>query len=53
MAGGTVNLAQIDLNLLVSARTLLRDLGEEAAYFDDLLTIDPPLSLTFGLQMRF
>ena len=42
-----------ELNLLVSARTLLRELGEEAAYFDDLLTIDPPLRLTFGLQMRF
>jgi hypothetical protein len=42
-----------ELNLLLSARTLLRDVGDEGAYFDELLTIDPPLRVTCGLQMRF
>jgi hypothetical protein len=42
-----------ELNLLFSARTLLRDVGDEGAYFDELLTIDPPLRVTCGLQMRF
>jgi hypothetical protein len=42
-----------ELNLLLSARTLLRELGQEAAYFDELLTVDPPLRITCGLQMRF
>ncbi len=42
-----------ELNLLVSARTLLRELGENAAYYDELLTVDPPLRITCGLQIRF
>jgi hypothetical protein len=42
-----------ELNLLFSARTLLRDVGDDGAYFDELLTIDPPLRVTCGLQMRF
>lgn len=42
-----------ELNLLLSARTLLRELEENAAYFDELLTVDPPLRITCGLQMRF
>jgi hypothetical protein len=42
-----------ELNLLLSARTLLRELGENAAYYDELLTLDPPLRITCGLQMRF
>jgi hypothetical protein len=42
-----------ELNLLLSARTLLRELGENAGYYDELLTLDPPLRITCGLQMRF
>jgi len=42
-----------ELNLLLSARTLLRELGEDAAYFDELLTVNPPVRITCGLQMRF
>lgn len=42
-----------ELNLLVSARTLLRDVTDEGAYYDELLVINPPLRVTCGLQMRF
>ncbi|MEO8482069.1 MAG: TonB-dependent receptor [Acidobacteriota bacterium] len=42
-----------ELNLLLSARTLLHELGEGTAYFDELLTVNPPLRITCGLQMRF
>jgi hypothetical protein len=42
-----------ELNILLSARTLLRELGGNAAYYDELLTVDPPLRITCGLQMRF
>jgi hypothetical protein len=42
-----------ELNLLVSARTLLRGVGDDGAYFDELLTVAPPLRITCGLQMKF
>jgi hypothetical protein len=42
-----------ELNLLLSARTLLRDLSSEGAFYDELLTVAPPTRLTCGLQMRF
>lgn len=41
------------LTLLVSARTLLRELDADGAYFDELLTLAPPLRVTCGLQMKF
>jgi hypothetical protein len=42
-----------ELNILVAARTLLRDLGNEASFYDELLTVSPPLQVTCGIQMRF
>ena len=42
-----------DLNLVVSARTLLRDLGPDGSYYDELMTLAPPLRITCGIQMRF
>lgn len=42
-----------DLNLLVSARTLLRDLGQDGSYYDELMTLAPPLRIICGIQMRF
>jgi hypothetical protein len=42
-----------ELNLLVAARTLLRDFDANGAFYDELLTVAPPLRLTCGLQMRF
>jgi hypothetical protein len=42
-----------ELNLLVSVRTLLRDLGSGVAYYDELLTLAPPTRFSCGLQMRF
>lgn len=41
------------LNLVVSARTLVNAIDERGAYYDDLLTVAPPLRLTCGIQMRF
>lgn len=42
-----------DLNVLVSVRTLFRDLHEPGGFYDELLTVAPPVRLTCGLQMRF
>jgi hypothetical protein len=42
-----------ELNLLVAARTLLRDVGVGGAFYDELLTVAPPMQVTCGLQMRF
>lgn len=42
-----------DVNLLVSIRTLHRELQEPGGYYDELLTVAPPVRLTCGLQMRF
>ena len=41
-----------ELNLLFSARTMLNEPGA-GAYYDELLTVAPPLRVTCGLQMRF
>lgn len=41
-----------ELNLLVSARTLLHEF-ESVGYYNELLTVAPPVRLTCGLQMRF
>jgi hypothetical protein len=42
-----------ELNLLVAARTLLHDVGVGGAFYDELLTMAPPMQVTCGLQMRF
>jgi hypothetical protein len=42
-----------ELNLLVSARTLLHELGTASGFYNELLTVAPPVRLTCGLQMRF
>jgi outer membrane receptor protein involved in Fe transport len=42
-----------ELNLLITVRTLMRDLGDEGSLYDELLTVRPPLRLTSGVQMRF
>lgn len=39
--------------LVVGARTLLSDLHDSRGYYDDLLTVAPPLRVTCGIQMRF
>lgn len=41
------------LHLVVAARTLLSDLDAVGGFYDDLLTLAPPLRLTCGIQMRF
>ena len=41
------------VNLMIAARTLLSDLDARGSYYDDLLTLSPPLRLTCGIQMRF
>ncbi len=42
-----------ELNLLVSARTLLHEFDVVGAFYNELLTVAPPVRLTCGLQMRF
>ena len=42
-----------EVNLLVAARTLLRDVHGEASFYDELLTVAPPLQVLCGIQMRF
>jgi hypothetical protein len=42
-----------ELTVLVAARTLLRDVGAGGAFYDELLTLAPPMQVTCGLQMRF
>ena len=46
-------LRHAELNLLVAARTLLREVGAGGAFYDELLTVAPPMQVTCGLQMRF
>jgi hypothetical protein len=41
------------LNVVLSARTLLRDLGQDGSYYDELMTLSPPMQVTCGIQMRF
>jgi hypothetical protein len=47
------SLGQRELNLLLSARTLLHPVDERGGFYDELLTVDPPVRLMCGLQMRF
>ena len=42
-----------ELNVLFSARTLMHHLDEGGGFYDELLTVAPPVRLTGGLQMRF
>ena len=42
-----------ELNLVVTVRTLLRDLDAAGSMYDELLTVRPPLRVTSGVQMRF
>lgn len=41
------------LELLFAARTLFRDLREAGAFYDELLTVSPPLRFMAGVQVRF
>ena len=41
------------LELLFAARSLLRDLDHPGSYYDELLTVAPPMRLTGGVQVRF
>jgi hypothetical protein len=42
-----------ELNLLLSARTLVHHLDEGGGFYDELLTVAPPVRLTCGIQVRF
>ncbi|MCC7043934.1 MAG: carboxypeptidase regulatory-like domain-containing protein [Acidobacteria bacterium] len=42
-----------ELNLLLAARTLLHELDTAGGFYNELLTVAPPVRLTCGLQMRF
>lgn len=46
-------LGDAEFNLLFSARTLLHDLDTVGGFYDELLTVAPPVRLACGLQMRF
>lgn len=41
------------LEVLFAVRTLFRDAREGASWYDELLTVGPPLRLMGGIQMRF
>lgn len=47
------SLAPDAVTLVLGARTLLGGVNDGRAYYDDLLTVAPPLRLTCGLQVRF
>jgi hypothetical protein len=42
-----------EFNVLLSAQTLLRQFDTASGYYDELLTVAPPVRLACGLQMRF
>jgi hypothetical protein len=42
-----------ELNVLLSARTLIHELETASGFYNELLTVAPPVRLTCGLQMRF
>lgn len=46
-------LGDAEFNLLFSARTLLHDFDTVGGFYDELLTVAPPVRLSCGLQMRF
>ncbi len=41
------------LELLFAIRTLMRDSRERGSFYDELLTVAPPMRLMGGVQMRF
>jgi hypothetical protein len=41
------------LQVFLALRTLLHDAGAAASFYDELLTVSPPVRLTVGLQMGF
>jgi hypothetical protein len=41
------------LELIFAVRTLFRDTRERASFYDELLTVRPPLRLMGGIQLRF
>jgi hypothetical protein len=41
------------LEVLVSARTLSRERLQDGGFYDELLTVAPPLRLMGGVQVRF
>ena len=41
------------LHLVVSARTLVADVGGRSSFYDELLAIAPPVRLSAGIEMRF
>jgi hypothetical protein len=41
------------LQVFVALRTLLHDPSAAASFYDELLTVSPPVRLTVGLQMGF
>jgi hypothetical protein len=41
------------LEVLVAVRTLFRELGRGGSFYDELLTVSPPLRLMGGVQVRF
>jgi hypothetical protein len=46
-------LRQGEFNVLVSARTLLRDSIHTGAFYDELMTLAAPMQVACGIQMRF
>jgi hypothetical protein len=41
------------LNVLMSARTLLRDTMQDGSFYDELMTLAPPVQVVGGIQLRF
>jgi hypothetical protein len=41
------------LDLLFAVRNLFRDVRGDASWYDELLTVGPPLRLMGGVQVRF
>jgi hypothetical protein len=41
------------LELIFAIRTLFRDARDRASFYDELLTVRPPLRLMGGIQLRF
>lgn len=46
-------LGERELNLLFSARTLVHEADAIGGFYDELLTVAPPVRLMCGVQMRF
>lgn len=41
------------VELLFAVRNLFRDVRGEASWYDELLTVGPPVRLMGGIQLRF